>query len=55
MDSTTTDLSAFHIPGTSKAYYIPNFVTVEEEAYLIRKVRVQAVIERRLWSEKNDI
>jgi hypothetical protein len=39
VDSTMmTDISAFLIPGTSEAYYIPDFVSVEEEDYLIRKV-----------------
>jgi hypothetical protein len=55
MDPTTTDLSAFHIPGTSKAYYVPDFVTVEEEAYLIRKVRVQAVSKDDSGVKKIDI
>ena len=39
--SPVSDVSAFHVPGTSTAYYIPNFVTAEEEEYLIRKVRVK--------------
>jgi hypothetical protein len=40
MNSTSiTDLSGFLIPGTQEAYYIPDFVTPDEEDYLIRKVR----------------
>ncbi|KAF8636087.1 hypothetical protein AX17_003792 [Amanita inopinata Kibby_2008] len=31
--------SHFHIPGTNAVYYIPDFVTVEEEEYLIRKIK----------------
>ena len=34
------DLENYRIPGTSDAFYIPNFVTREEEEYLMRKVRV---------------
>lgn len=30
-------LNVHAIPGLSKAYYIPNFLSEEEEAYLIRK------------------
>ena len=36
------DLESHRIPGTSDAFYIPDFVTPEEEEYLIRKVRVLA-------------
>ena len=36
------DLETHRIPGTSDAFYIPNFVTPEEEEYLMRKVRVLA-------------
>jgi len=27
-----------HVPGSKDTYYIPDFVTADEEAYLIRKV-----------------
>ncbi|VDB92215.1 unnamed protein product [Peniophora sp. CBMAI 1063] len=33
-----TDLSAQHVPGSDRTYYIPNFVTEEEEEYLVRKI-----------------
>ncbi|KAI0830326.1 hypothetical protein BC628DRAFT_998536 [Trametes gibbosa] len=32
------DLSRYLVPGTSNAYYIPEFITEEEEEYLIRKI-----------------
>ncbi|KAI0092343.1 hypothetical protein BDY19DRAFT_884238 [Irpex rosettiformis] len=32
------DLTQFAIPGLPQAYYIPNFVTEDEEKYLIRKI-----------------
>lgn len=30
-------LAEHHVPGSKDTYYIPNFVTANEEAYLIRK------------------
>ncbi|KAI0248947.1 hypothetical protein BJV78DRAFT_1329466 [Lactifluus subvellereus] len=30
-------LAEHHVPGSKDTYYIPNFVTADEEAYLIRK------------------
>ena len=30
---------AINSNGISQAYYIPNFITIEEEEYLIRQVR----------------
>jgi hypothetical protein len=36
----TQDLQAFHIAGLPPDfYYIPNFLTVEEEASILNKVR----------------
>lgn len=32
------DLSKYLVPGSDKTYYIPNFVSGDEEAYLLRKV-----------------
>ena len=32
------DLKSFAIEGVNTAYYIPDFVSEDEEAYLIRKV-----------------
>ncbi|KAI0791046.1 hypothetical protein C8Q75DRAFT_759099 [Abortiporus biennis] len=32
------DLSRYQVSGTDQAFYIPNFVTEEEEIYLIRKI-----------------
>ena len=32
------NLNEHHIPGTTDTYYIPDFVTEDEEAYLLRKV-----------------
>lgn len=32
------NLTGHHVPGTADTYYIPDFVTEEEEAYLLRKV-----------------
>ena len=34
-----SDLERYLVPGTTSTYYIPNFVTEEEEEYLIRSVR----------------
>ncbi|KAF7307891.1 hypothetical protein MKEN_01149700 [Mycena kentingensis (nom. inval.)] len=33
------DLAAYRIPGPDTCYYIPNFITVEEEEYLIGKIK----------------
>jgi len=33
------ELSQFRVPGPPEVYYIANFVTREEERYLLRKVR----------------
>jgi hypothetical protein len=33
------NLSDFRVPGPPEAYYIPDFLTDEEEQYLLRKVR----------------
>ncbi|OJT11308.1 Alpha-ketoglutarate-dependent dioxygenase alkB -like protein [Trametes pubescens] len=35
--STTIDLDEYLVPGTSNTYYIPEFVTEDEEEFLIRK------------------
>ena len=32
------DLSAYAVEGTDRVYYIPEFVTEEEESYLLRQV-----------------
>ncbi|KZP05381.1 hypothetical protein FIBSPDRAFT_907000 [Athelia psychrophila] len=32
------DLEQFKVPGSSNAFYIPNFVSEEEQEYLIRKI-----------------
>ena len=31
------NLQSFAVPGPERAYYIPGFVSEDEEAYLIRK------------------
>ncbi|CAL1698220.1 unnamed protein product [Somion occarium] len=36
---TVDKLSKYLVPGTDEAYYIPEFVTTNEEDYLIRKIR----------------
>ncbi|KAH9837750.1 uncharacterized protein C8Q71DRAFT_754299 [Rhodofomes roseus] len=33
-----TDLARYLIPGTDEAFYIPDFVTAEEEDFIIRKI-----------------
>ncbi|KAF8192823.1 hypothetical protein K438DRAFT_1829726 [Mycena galopus ATCC 62051] len=33
------DLSSYRIPGHDACYYLPNFLTEEEEEYLIRKIK----------------
>ncbi len=38
--STTIDLDEYLVPGTSNTYYIPEFVTEDEEEFLIRKVHL---------------
>jgi alkylated DNA repair protein alkB homolog 6 len=35
------DLNQFRVPGSQEAFYIPNFITEDEEEYLIRKVSRQ--------------
>jgi hypothetical protein len=32
------NLSGHHVPGSKDTYYIPDFVTADEEEYLLRKV-----------------
>ncbi|KAA1474120.1 hypothetical protein DENSPDRAFT_781161 [Dentipellis sp. KUC8613] len=36
---TSPPLEAHRIPGPDAAYYIPNFVSIDEEAYLLRKIQ----------------
>ena len=31
-------LAEYHVPGSKDTYYIPDFVTTDEETYLLRKV-----------------
>ena len=38
--NTTINLDEYLVTGTSTAYYIPDFVTEDEEEYLIRKVAI---------------
>ena len=38
-DENTTGLSDYHVPGSVDTYYIPDFLTGDEESYVIRKVR----------------
>jgi hypothetical protein len=35
------NLAEHHVPGSKDTYYIPDFVTVDEETYLLRKVSLQ--------------
>ena len=37
------DLAEQHVPGSNKTYYIPDFVTTDEETYLLRKVSWQTL------------
>jgi hypothetical protein len=37
-----------HVPGTTDTYYISDFVTEDEEAYLLRKVSQTVVVGLRL-------
>ena len=39
MDGPMSGLGTYHVPGSRNTYYIPDFVTPEEEEYLIRKVQ----------------
>ncbi|KAJ7735890.1 hypothetical protein B0H16DRAFT_1574665 [Mycena metata] len=40
MDATNPiDLSSYRIPGHDGCYYLPNFLTEDEEEYLIRKIK----------------
>ncbi|KAI0292982.1 hypothetical protein B0F90DRAFT_1644327 [Multifurca ochricompacta] len=32
-------LAEYHVPGSVDTYYIPNFVTADEESYLLRKIQ----------------
>lgn len=36
------NIAEFALPGIPQAYYIPNFITEDEEKYLIRKVSYSA-------------
>ncbi|KAJ7270626.1 hypothetical protein B0H12DRAFT_1093148 [Mycena haematopus] len=53
-NKTQVDLSSYRIPGHETCYYIPNFLTEEEEQYLIRKIgeypqqRWKQLVNRRL-------
>ncbi|OSC96406.1 hypothetical protein PYCCODRAFT_1481952 [Trametes coccinea BRFM310] len=38
MSSKTIDLNDYLVPGTANTYYIPEFITEDEEEYLIRKI-----------------
>lgn len=38
MESRSSDLSPYVIEGADRVYYIPEFVSEEEETYLIRQV-----------------
>lgn len=40
------NLSEHHVPGSKDTYYIPDFVTADEEAYLLRKVRFTDLLSR---------
>ena len=35
------NLAEQHVPGSNNTYYIPDFVTTDEETYLLRKVSWQ--------------
>jgi len=35
------NLAKHHVPGSKNTYYIPDFVTTDEEAFLLRKVSWQ--------------
>jgi hypothetical protein len=35
------NLAEQHVPGSKSTYYIPDFVTTDEETYLLRKVSWQ--------------
>lgn len=39
--SILSDLSTYAIEGTDRVYYIPEFVSEEEETYLLRQVRAR--------------
>ncbi|KAH8104126.1 hypothetical protein BXZ70DRAFT_888551 [Cristinia sonorae] len=39
MATDSIDLESRRVPGSQTTYYIPNFVTEEEEEYVIRKIR----------------
>jgi uncharacterized secreted protein with C-terminal beta-propeller domain len=36
------NLAEHHVPGSKDTYYIPDFVTADEETYLLRKVSIQS-------------
>ena len=43
MESAGVKLSQYHIPDSNAAFYISEFITPEEEEYLIRKVELSPV------------
>lgn len=38
------NLAEHHVPGSKDTYYIPDFVTADEESYLLRKVSLQKLL-----------
>jgi hypothetical protein len=40
------NLVEHHVPGSKDTYYIPNFVTIDEEVYLLRKVRAESTFDK---------
>ena len=37
------EVAVHHVPGSNDTYYIPDFVTTEEEIYLLRQVSLQSI------------
>ena len=47
------DSADHRVAGSQDAYYIPNFVTEDEEAYLIRKVSGELIPENLVIATRN--
>ena len=37
------NLDSYLVPGTTTTYYIPEFITEDEEEYLVRKVGIRTL------------
>jgi hypothetical protein len=48
------NLAEYHVPGSKDTYYIPDFVTTDEETYLLRKVSFEKPLNHPLHVDSGD-